>query len=1325
MRYERRVAAILRVFAVIALLICGLGLLPTAVLVRADDDFHYSMLVVLHTCSQNVSTLTDPDQIRAVCTTPIGNQSVVVRFDGSDGSQTDLSGLTDPNGSYQAPEILQAGSYDLLTPSAPDGFSAFSATVLSVDDNSKFVGSPTVFNNLPDASRVITPTAPHEHFQVEFNYFDPNAAAPGGNQTPSLIVRALTCDSDISVLTDANAMIQACPNVATGVPIALDNESGFATTTTVNDSGDARFSVPGANYVMTAPIAAGFNSEFVICAEFTADDIRVTENLILRADELGRVRIGWQNPDDNLACFVLAFTGAGGLIVNAMSCTDNPYELTNFTDFCTTPIIGLTIVYSLNGNDPNPITASTDDTGKASIAVGIGGFNLAAPTPSDFNNAELICSETDSAGNTVVPASGFPLGYTGGKGSSKISQAGDTTTCWFLYYNSPDGMLNAPPPGISGSVLLCDSNFASIGPSTDAERAIKNDCPLVGGGINLSLTFPDGTTQQITSGPDGKYEFTNLPAGSYQLRADGPAGNTGLNAFCFEVSADNILENGFPDTSTSGATTISLDKENEVLRCRLLLYNPDGATPNIGSAKPTGSASFVFNVWSCDGNPWESSTEQWMAFCNGRVANQTIKVTNADGKFSTISSDNKGTVTIPANPGSYTLEVKPPLPFTDAVLSCTEADANGAPVGTENKFPMGLTGGKSGTTITQDGDITTCWILLSENLEGALNPPPPGISGKVMVCSSNLALTGASSDSARAMKNDCAMPDAPVTLTVTKPDGSTVQATTDADGNYSFAELPVGSYQLHGETPAPNTGILAFCHLTGTDSLVTDGWFPDSVTAGSITLPVDKEKEGFRCRVLLYDPNGPAPDTAVVTTSPANADTTTGNGDAQENTDDQPGNNGQNHGTDNDQTGGNSDQVTNGGNTKPADNSGGTQTGGGQQTSGGQTNQGTGAAGNSQIQIQVFVCPNGFSSTNTDQLAATCSKSDDPIRFTLSGAANATKATGTPNAGTVLFDGLKPGNWTIAEELPDGFAGANVFCAIEGGDLKPVAVIRNNTARIRISDGQSQSCQWFNVTRQPSQNAGDAPTATLTLTLRTCPAGYNPDATSADPARDCTTLTDNVNISATGADGLRERRQTGETDPGVAVYDGLVAGSYRLHQGYPPGVDHGFILACTSDARELTPIFTPFARIDKTGSIKITLEAPENMRCDWYNIPPKPDSAATPTASPQVTTSGAPGTGAGVRVSVTVLTCEGIASPGACESIGSGFGVSFSPNDGEGGPLEAETDAKGVSTTKLVPGTYAIDSDKSACFADSDAINASGDLVVESDPVTLTLFICQ
>ena len=116
---------------------------------------------------------------------------------------------------------------------------------------------------------------------------------------------------------------------------------------------------------------------------------------------------------------------------------------------------------------------------------------------------------------------------------------------------------------------------------------------------------------------------------------------------------------------------------------------------------------------------------------------------------------------------------------------------------------------------------------------------------------------------------------------------------------------------------------------------------------------------------------------------------------------------------------------------------------------------------------------------------------------------------------------------------------------------------------------------------------------------------------------------------------------------------------------------------------------------------------------------------AEPEASPQANAAGSTTTGTGVTVSVKVLTCPGIASPSACDPIGVGFAVSFSPNDGSGGPSEAETDNTGVAIVSLAPGTYAVDGETSACFADSDAINASGDLVVGTDPVDLTLFICQ
>jgi hypothetical protein len=564
-----------------------------------------------------------------------------------------------------------------------------------------------------------------------------------------------------------------------------------------------------------------------------------------------------------------------------------------------------------------------------------------------------------------------------------------------------------------------------------------------------------------------------------------------------------------------------------------------------------------------------------------------------------VTSDDKGNASMAADPGDYKFNIAVLGRFNDATMSCAALDANGNPMPGGGDFPIGFTAGQGGATISQPGDTVTCTLFFYNSLDGALNPPPKGISGQVLLCETNFAVTGASSDSERAQKNDCVIATDPITLTLTKPDGTTAQATSDASGNYAFGALPVGVYALKAEAPSPHTGLLAYCDnqdpaVEGIDS----GWIPDSTTTGTINIEIKLETAQYRCRLLLYNPDGGDPNKSVAAAAPQPTATTPPD-------DNQGGGNGGGA----TQGGGNGGGATQGGGndggaTQGGGNGGDATQGGG---NGGGATQGGGATNGASIRIKVFGCPNGFSSTNLKQLRATCKEPEGPVPFTLSGSANQSRATGSPTPNEVLFDGLAAGRWTISVAFPEGFALAKVFCGDGNVDPQSVPVIRDNSVRLRAVAGQAQTCEWFNITKQPSQvNTGGNPTATLTLTLHSCPPGYNPDAVDADPVKDCTELTDNVNISATDADGLRARRQTGETQPGVSVYDGLATGTYRLHQGYPKGVGSSFILSCTSDKRELTPLFTPLTRIDKSGSVKITLEAPENMACDWYNIPSKP-----------------------------------------------------------------------------------------------------------------------
>jgi hypothetical protein len=293
-----------------------------------------------------------------------------------------------------------------------------------------------------------------------------------------------------------------------------------------------------------------------------------------------------------------------------------------------------------------------------------------------------------------------------------------------------------------------------------------------------------------------------------------------------------------------------------------------------------------------------------------------------------------------------------------------------------------------------------------------------------------------------------------------------------------------------------------------------------------------------------------------------------------------------------------------------------------------------------------------------------------------------------------------------------------------------------------LAAGDLMLCTWFNTTEtvdelespddetaddSESESGSGRETATLILILRSCPEGYNPDSAKADPEEDCTTFVDDVNISATSSE-IKKRRQTGETDPGVATYDRLPSGTYRLHQGNPDGVSRGFIWSCESSERELEPLFTPTARIDETGSIKITLEAPETITCLWYNLPDSDEdddvSGDQEDQSNGSDISESDTGSSGGNVLITVLDCPAVPNPASCKPALTEGEIELVPENG-GASIVVPSLMDGSARLELEPGVYQLKSDPQPCFVQSESINDEGLLTVGGpDPIAVTVFVC-
>ena len=134
----------------------------------------------------------------------------------------------------------------------------------------------------------------------------------------------------------------------------------------------------------------------------------------------------------------------------------------------------------------------------------------------------------------------------------------------------------------------------------------------------------------------------------------------------------------------------------------------------------------------------------------------------------------------------------------------------------------------------------------------------------------------------------------------------------------------------------------------------------------------------------------------------------------------------------------------------------------------------------------------------------------------------------------------------------------------------------------------------------------------MTIVKFTCDKDYDPLAQDAKPEKDCDKKTDDVTFSIIGAKNASISGKTGDDGDGTVTFKNLKAGSYLLQETYPENTQKAFIWTCESDVRVHDYPFAPFARIDETGMIKVSLTPGETLTCDWYNVPSPPKEERDP-----------------------------------------------------------------------------------------------------------------
>ncbi len=126
-------------------------------------------------------------------------------------------------------------------------------------------------------------------------------------------------------------------------------------------------------------------------------------------------------------------------------------------------------------------------------------------------------------------------------------------------------------------------------------------------------------------------------------------------------------------------------------------------------------------------------------------------------------------------------------------------------------------------------------------------------------------------------------------------------------------------------------------------------------------------------------------------------------------------------------------------------------------------------AQNASVTITNLICPTGYSGTNH---AADCmGVADPPLPFEITGPASADGQTDA--TGTVVFEGLPAGTYTVTGGAPGDFAAAVIEC--EGQEsISQDGVILT----LEIAADAAVACSWWNV---PEDTSGMPPTTAMAV----------------------------------------------------------------------------------------------------------------------------------------------------------------------------------------------------------------------------------------------------
>ncbi|WP_353422130.1 SdrD B-like domain-containing protein [Staphylococcus simulans] len=275
-------------------------------------------------------------------------------------------------------------------------------------------------------------------------------------------------------------------------------------------------------------------------------------------------------------------------------------------------------------------------------------------------------------------------------------------------------------------------------------------------GVTVTLTKPDGSTVTTVTDANGKYEFTGLENGDYTVDFTAPEG--------YEATLVNVGDDALDSDGASTTVTIN---------------NADNYTIDSGFYKPVEEPTPVPATYTVGDKVWEDTNKDGVQNSNEPgIPGVEVTLTKPDGSTVTTTTDNNGNYEFTNLPnGDYTITFETPEGYepTTPNVGNPELDSNGTTttVTVDNADDKTIDSGFYKPTVEPTPVPATYnlgdYVWEDSNKDGIQNSNEVGIEG--------------------------------VTVTLTKPDGSVVTTTTDANGKYEFTDLPNGEYTITFEAP--------------------------------------------------------------------------------------------------------------------------------------------------------------------------------------------------------------------------------------------------------------------------------------------------------------------------------------------------------------------------------------------------------------------------------------------------------------------------------------------------------------------------------------------